>query len=192
MQLSTIATITSGHPFRGSIPEKTGSDIRVVQMKDISPHWTVNWRSTVESEPVALGPPNWLRQGDILVAGRGNRNYAVLIDNPPSRALASPHFFVITVNTDAVLPEFLAWQLNQEPAQRYLTGESEGTLTKSIRRKALDATPIAVPSMQKQRQIIGLQAVAQQKRQLYQRLIRNEDTLMAGIAAGLLHDSIQE
>lgn len=161
-------------------------------MKDISPHFTVNWHSTVESESVALGPPNWLRQGDILVAGRGNRNYAVLIDNPPSHALASPHFFVISADANVVLPAFLAWQLNQEPAQRYLTGESEGTLTKSIRRKALDATPIAIPSIQKQRQIIGLQAVAQQKRQLYQRLIRNEDTLMAGIAAELLHDSTQE
>jgi hypothetical protein len=189
VQLIHVSTITSGHPFRGSVPEKPGSGIRVVQMKNISPHLTVDWDTTIESESVALGQPKWIQQGDILVAGRGNRNYAVLIDQPPANVLASPHFFVISVITQIVLPEFLAWQLNQEPIQRYFAGESEGTLTKSIRRKALDETPIAVPSIQKQHQIIGLQAAVRQKRQIYERLMRSEDALMAGIAAELLHET---
>ena len=50
MKLCEITNITSGHPFRGSIPEKSGSGIRVVQLKDISKSGHIDWEGSIEAD----------------------------------------------------------------------------------------------------------------------------------------------
>lgn len=191
MKLNNITQTFAGHPFRGSVPEIKNSGIRVIQMKNISSHLTINWASTVESEPVSSGEPNWLMHGDILLAGRGNHNYAVLVDDFVGKALASPHFYVIRIESENIWPEFLAWQLNQAPIQRYFDNEAEGTLTKSIRRKVVEDTEIVIPPLETQEQIINLQTVIHRKKQIYESLLRNQESLMAGIAARLLSNTDQ-
>lgn len=188
MKLNEIATINAGHQFRGRIQEKPGAGVFAVQMKNILPNQSIDWPSCTETTLAGKRDPDWLMPGDVLFAARGNNNYAVLVDETLAdlRAVAAPHFFVLKCKTRRLLPGFLAWLLNQSPSQRYFQREAEGTLTKSIRRSVLGATPVVLPSMDKQRNIVNLANALKKKQQLMQQLIHNGEILMNGIANDLL------
>ena len=188
--LAKIANIAAGHPFRGKVPESPGSGIVAVQMKDASPQYGVNWAECVETE-LAGRRDDGLRVGDILVAARGSRNYAVLIDDTLAttgkQAVAAPHFFVVRVTNKSILPEYLSWFLNQQTSQRYFDLNSEGTLTKAIKRSALEAIPIAIPPLNKQQIIIKLANTIKQELQLIEQLRRNGEQLLTSIANDLIN-----
>lgn len=190
LQLKHIASVNAGYPFRGKIEESSGTGIVAVQMKDVSPVKGVEWTSCTETSLEGKRAPNWLRTGDILFAARGSRNYAVSIDletarNEGFRSVASPHFYIIRCEKEQILPEFLAWQLNQPPCQRYFDQQSEGSLTKSVRRSVLEETLVAVPSLTAQEAIVGLEKTLRKERELLEQLIRNGDALLSSIALDL-------
>lgn len=190
--LNDIATIAAGYPFRGKIPDIQGATVLAVQMKDASPVEGVLWDSCIATELPAKRDTDWLQPGDILIAARGNHNYAVLVDEYVNqagiRAVAAPHFFVVRTNRAGVAPGYLAWFLNQEPCQRYFTQNAEGSLTKSIRRSVLGAVQIPLPSIAKQRAIIGLADNLKRELQLIEQLRRNGEQLLYAIARDLLVD----
>ena len=189
MRLGEIVNIKAGHPFRGRIPEVSGTGVRAIQMKDVSIADGINWQTAVETEVPGKREPAYLVPGDILFAIRGNRSYSILVDERAAKhqAVASPHFFILSCTSDVVLPAYLTWLLNQGPLQRYFKRESEGTLTKSIRRSVLENAPIAIPPFEKQRNIVALARTVNRERKLYEQLIRNNETMMDGVVADLLN-----
>lgn len=191
LHLYQVATISAGYPFRGKIPEYPEGNLAVVQMKDTSSEFGVDWMSCLRSEATGKKAPDWLQTGDILVAARGNQNYAVLVDtrHAPLPAVAAPHFYVVRPQSDALIPEFLAWQLNQQPCQRYFELHAEGTLTKSIRRQVLEEALIGLPSLAEQQTILAMARTLQEERQLMQLLQHNGEQMMHAIATRLLEQS---
>ncbi|QBJ78385.1 restriction endonuclease subunit S [Aquitalea sp. USM4] len=191
LRMKDLARISAGHPFRGKIIESRGSGVVAVQMKDASVLDNVNWAECIETEPT--GHRNdYLQIGDILVAARGSHNYAVLIDATLTvigkQAIAAPQFFIVRVAKNKILPEYLCWFLNQPPCQRYFNLNAEGTLTKAIKRSALDEMPIVVPSMARQHTIVGLTHTLQQELRLIEQLRRNNEQMQAAIANQLAAD----
>lgn len=153
----------------------------------------VDWSACLRSEPTSKKEPDWLQTGDILVAARGSTNYAVLVDTglAPLPAVAAPHFYVVRLHSEALSPEFLAWQLNQSPCQRYFELHAEGSAAKSIRRQVLEEAPIGIPSLARQAAIMKLAHSLREERNLMQQLQRNGEQMMQAIAASLLEQSDQ-
>lgn len=194
VKLNHIATISAGHPYRGKIPEIDSGSMAVVQMRDASPEGGVDWSACLRSEPTSKKEPDWLQTGDILVAARGSTNYAVLVDTGLASlpAVAAPHFYVVRLHSEALSPEFLAWQLNQSPCQRYFELHAEGSAAKSIRRQVLEEAPIGIPSLARQAAIMKLAHSLREERSLMQQLQRNGEQMMQAIAASLLEQSDQQ
>ncbi len=163
----------------------------VVQMKDASPADGIRWSSCLETKLTGKRQPDYLNPGDILVAARGNHNYAVSVDHTlvttGKQAVAAPHFFVISLKTKDVLPEFMVWLFNQGPVQRYFEQNAEGTLTKSIRRSVLEEAPVVIPPLAKQRAILGMAKTLAEEQKLVQTLINNGERMMATIAKDLFN-----
>lgn len=191
MQLDELSDINLGFPFRGKIPETAGSPIVAVQMKNVSPGGGVDWDRCVSTQLEGRRKPDWLQAGDILFVARGARNYATLVDSSVQdrQAVAAPHFYVIRCTSKRVLPDFLAWQINHGPCQRYFEREAEGTLTKSIRRSVLAHTAIVVPSLKTQQSIVGLANTVRYEQRTMDQLIRNGHLLMASIANDLADEA---
>lgn len=186
--LHQICRIASGYPFRGRIEESSDSNVKVVQMKDVSLDNPINWSECLTVELNGRRAPDYLRSGDILFVARGNRNYAVKIDEIPDgiQAVASPHFFVIGVQDTSLTPDFLTWFLNQTPCQNYFEQNAEGTMAKSIRRSVLEQTPMAIPSLQKQAAIVKLHKSHIQHNYVIQQLLANSNQMMSAIATDLM------
>lgn len=183
LELFKLSTITAGHSFRGKIPEIQSTGIYVVQMKDINTEYSVNWETIIETKFAGRQSANWLQCGDILFAARGQRNYATLIDSEIKnrQVVAAPQFFGIRLNHPDVLPEYLAWFLNQSIAQRYFLSHAEGSTTPSIRKQVLESTPIVLPSLKQQKIIIELAKTISREKQLANRVIANGEQLMQSL-----------
>ncbi|MBN9370041.1 restriction endonuclease subunit S [Hydrogenophaga sp. YM1] len=184
--LKALAEVRAGHPFRGSVPVAAHGKARVIQMRDISPDGEVAWANLSRADLGRGKPPDWLRDGDILFAARGTRNYAVCLSQTPPATVCAQYFFVLRCKAEGLLPEYLAWHINRPPSQRYLRNNAEGTDQLSIRRPVLEDMPIAVPELARQRLLVDLAEAARQERQRLEALIRNRELQIDALAQGLL------
>ena len=191
-KLSNISDISVGYPFRGAMNEVQGTGIYVIQMKNISEKEGLDWSNCIEIQLTGKQKPDYLKAGDILFVSRGSHNYAVTIEMIPDnkKVVASPYIFVIRLNTNRLLPKYLSWLLNQRPCQRHFMREAEGSVTKNIRRNALENTPITIPTLAKQQTIIKLAKQLKQEQHILNQLIHNGDTMMNTIANDLFHEPI--
>jgi len=187
--LKNLAKIVPGYPFRGKIDEAPGSSVTAVQMKDASHTNGINWGLCIETELPGKRQPYWLSPNDILVAARGNKNYAVRVGEGLGgrQAVASPHFFVVSITDDKLDPEYLEFVLNHGPCQNHFRREAEGSLTKSIRRPVLENAPIPLLPLEKQRSIVGIANTIQRERAIAQNLIHNGEKLLNALANELHH-----
>lgn len=192
-KFSTIGALTfvrSGYPFRSSIDESSAGDVLAVQMRDVDADVGVSWNGVIRTSLAGRKQPDWLKAGDVLFVSKGVSFYAVCIDEPPSPAVCSPHFFHLQVAPHALLlPEFLAWQINQPPFQRQLQQAAEGSSQLSIRRPVLELLTLSVPSLADQQHIVGLAKLARQERHTLQQLIHNRELQLHALAEDLVHSA---
>lgn len=182
-ELRVLVDIRQGHPFRGAITETPGGTVTVIQMKDVSPAGLKSRDELIRTEIRGRKEPDWLQEGDLLFTARGTSNYACVVTGLPERTVCTPHLYVLRLKQQRkVLPEFLAWQLNRGPVQRYWAQAAEGSSQLSIRKPVLEAVPIKVPSMAKQQAIVALAKLAAAEQHVLQSLLRNRDMELAAIA----------
>ena len=185
--LEEVSDIQGGYPFRGSVPEVASGSAYAVQMKDVSPDGTVTWDTLVRTDVSGRRESDWLRAGDVIFVTRGTRFFAVALSEVPVPAVCSPNFYLLrTKKTSGVLPEFLAWQINQQPAQRYLRKSAEGSAQLSIRRQILATMPFTVPAITQQQHAVELARLALRERTLHEALLQNRDKQLSTIANRLL------
>lgn len=186
IQLGSAAHVQSGYPFRGSIVESIDGDALAVQMKDVDVDGGVNWADVISTSLAGRKQPDWLKAGDVLFVSKGARFYAVCIDEPPSPAVCSPHFFHLQVAPHLpLLPAFLAWQINQPPFQRQLQQAAEGSSQLSIRRPVLESLTLSLPSLADQQRIVAFAELVRHERRTLHQLIDNRDWQLQALAEDL-------
>jgi restriction endonuclease S subunit len=189
IHLKDIAEIKAGHPFRGKISEVSHGDASVIQIRDVDEHGLILWHKLIKTDISGRKMPDWLQQGDILFAARGYRNVAAYVDRSQANTVCAPHYFLIRLNTNIVEPAFIAWQLNQQPAQKYFAKYSQGSAVASIPRDFLATTPITLPTIAQQQKIVSLANTYIKEKQILQALINNRELQMEGVAKHLLNSS---
>lgn len=185
--LKDLVDVRAGHPFRGSVPAHEEGQTRVIQLRDVSPEGRVAWEGLVRTQLQGHKAPDWLRDGDVLFAGRGGRAYALCLNQVPEQTVCAQYFFVLRCRPSAaVQPEFLAWHINRAPSQRYLLSNAEGSDQLSIRRAVLEDLPIAVPDLARQGLIVDLAKAAGEERLRLEALIHNREQQLDTLAQQLL------
>ncbi len=189
--LKDCATIAAGYPLRSSVDSLPMGDVAVLQMGNANPDVSIDWAALKRVELPSLRHGNFLQADDVIFSTRGSRNFALALDHVPLRAVCSPHFFVLRVNNAKITPAFLAWQMNQSPAQTYFGRSATGSDILNIRREALENLSIAVPSLADQHTICALDRAACAERYLLNQLIANRNRQLQAIALDL-HRPIKE
>jgi hypothetical protein len=188
-RIGDLATVQGGFPFRGSIDSIAKGSVLAVQMKDLKLNGEIEWEQVVRTELLGRRSADWLAAGDILFVCRGARFYAGCVDDPPGRAVCSPHFFHLRVLAQArVVPAFLTWLINQSPVQRQLRQAAEGSNQLSIRRPILEAINVRIPSFVDQQRIVSLARLAHDEQKALQQLIHNREIQLDALAEALCAD----
>lgn len=112
-----------------------------------------------------------LQTGDILLAAKGNNNFAVLYKDIIKPAVASSTFIVIRIkDKQTALPEFVTWFLNLPSTQAFLQSSSKGSGIPSITKNIIEHLEITIPPVQKQLSIIKFHSLRKLEQSIYKQL----------------------
>jgi restriction endonuclease S subunit len=114
-----------------------------------------------------------LRDGDVLFAAKGTKNFAAWYESKNPPAVASTSFFVIRINEafqDKVLPAFLAWYINQPAVMKLLKGKAIGTSIVSISKSVLEELVIMIPPLETQNVIISIMQLRNREKDLTRKI----------------------
>lgn len=165
VRLGDVASIRQGHPFRGAITAHADGNVRVIQLKNITASGLHDADGLLRTRMSHRKAPDWVRDGDVLLAARGSHPMAALLRDPPDNTVCSPHLYVIRlVDPTQVMPAFLAWQLNQKMAQDHLRRQSAGSRQQSLRKASVEDLQIRVPALSRQHSIVNIARAAQLER----------------------------
>jgi restriction endonuclease S subunit len=163
--LGDIVSIRSGYPFRGRIIPAPNGVYRIIQIKDIGPDATLDVSALVRVDSIDAGPGHLVREGDILFIARGARRQAVALTELPGPTIATGQFFVLTPQ-GGLVPKYLAWYLNQRPAQKYLDENVTGSNLPMIGKDALAALSVHIPSVETQHRIVEVDRLNRRAQEL--------------------------
>ena len=173
--LNQITSIELGFQLRSQVIQSPESKELLIQMKDVSKTNGVNWKTCVPTRLPGKKMPQWLCDGDVIVVARGFNFFAAHIQDIPQgfQAVAAPAFFVLSKINAQILPEYLTWWLNQVPTQRYFEKSAEGAISKSLKRNALENTPVIIPPLEQQKHIVSLARLFREEYRLLEQMRTN-------------------
>jgi restriction endonuclease S subunit len=184
--LGDAVTVTAGYPLRGSAEALKLGDVRLIQLKNTDPDSDIDWGDVSSVSLPSKREPNWLTDHDVIFAARGTKTLAYPLSHVPPKTVCAPQFFVLSIQEpEKLLPHFLAWQINQKPAQEYFQRNATGSHIQNIRRSVLEELTIVVPSKEKQMMIVAFWQAAQKERSLLKRLIESRNSQLEALAVSL-------
>lgn len=144
----TYGVIKLGNHIEGGVPCLRTSNVRRLElelegMKCISRDLSESYSRTI------------LKGGELLVAVRGSLGGVAVVPDTLAGANVSREVAVVAIDSDRVLPNFVAYAVATTTSQKWLTGVLKGVAYTGINIADLRKLRIPVPSMTVQRQVIG-------------------------------------
>ena len=105
--------------------------------------------------------------GDVLFRSRGAHNIAVVVDDRFIEPLVAVlPLMILRPDPSLILPDYLAWAINQPAAQRQLGAGAQGTNLRMVQKAMLDLVELDVPDLATQQRIIAVANLAAQEETL--------------------------
>ena len=189
MRLRDICAIQTGHTARrGLQPVGAGEGVPVIRLRDVSTGASTDPGRLERVRAGGVADRYFVGSGDVLFRSRGDQNTAASLDERfREPAIALHPLFILRPEPRTVLPEFLAWAINQPAAQRQFDRVARGTNMRMVLRPGLERLHVPVPSIRTQQRIVAVDALAQRERTLSIRVADRRRQLAArllGEAAG--------
>ncbi|WP_153041539.1 restriction endonuclease subunit S [Pseudovibrio sp. Ad26] len=171
IQLLDLAEIQGGMTVRSRLSEDSAGGLEAVQLGDLLRSDAFLLSSASKFHLEGKVERYRVRDGDLLFRSRGDRNTAaVVVGSADETAVAVSPLIIIRPRAEVVLPEYLAWFINQTPSQLYFDSCARGTSLRMISRKDLDQLQVSVPDFEKQKLIVNISKLATQEQFLLQQL----------------------
>lgn len=191
-RIKDCAEVLPGFSAKTAIVGDPGGTVQVITGQHLSKDEPYRYQSNHKLliNPAKGSEKYFVKPGDILFMSRGPKNYAVLIADVPQPAIAPLTFFIIKAKQN-VLPDYLAWYLNQEPARVQLNEIRTGAGTPMIPRQEFCDMTIPLPSLAVQKRISELSHLQSRETSLLKQLAEETERLqrLTGqqLLSGLTH-----
>lgn len=159
-------------------PVETG-DVAYIQAKHFNEWGKLD--STIDTFIHNKFENHLLKDGDILLAGKGLRNFAWVYGKNFEPAIASSIFYVIRPDQSKVMPDYLSLLFNTTKAQLHFQTLGAGSSIPSIRKSELEAFTLQLPSFGVQRKAIEIKKMHDQDMELSYRIIQEKQKLYQAI-----------
>jgi hypothetical protein len=175
--LKKVADIRSGFLPRNNM--EGSKQIYLIQLKDMDDNGLLDYENL---KPVSIDEGiavPFLKEGDVIFKAKSHKRFSSCIrKNHPNNITATSHFLIVQNASDEVLPEFVAWYLNQKNAQDFLTMHASGTVIPIVTAKALGNLPITIPTLQKQKEIVEIYKLFNREKELMKQLIDKKERFL--------------
>lgn len=187
--LSDIANVRLGLAFKSAIKDEGSSGTcYLIQSKDITSDGNIELDELARVIPEISPQNHYLQQGDILLRLRGPVFSAAIFDEVwPMPTVATNQTAVIRCDHAFISPYYLQWYLNSPLGQRYFKGTGEGTNINKLTGKIISNMQLALPPLEKQKQIEDIYKNWLEQKETYKRLIENGD-MYFGQLCMLIHE----
>lgn len=183
-KLVDIAEIRPGYLTRSRITSVESGSCAVIQIKDFDDFRTeIDFDKVTHFDPPFITEEQVLKKGEILFLGKGRRNFAFPLGAMPYPSVAASYFFVVRPDARKILPEFLAWCLNQPEVMRYLhkyTGRSVHMPV--VSRPVLEKIQIPVLPLEVQQKIVALDRLMTEEVVLCRQLHEKKRKLLEAVS----------
>lgn len=119
-----------------------------------------------------------LKNGDIIFAAKGEKNFAFLFPKDLGNAVASSTFFIIRIKNKKrgkITPEFLHWYLNHPFTLAKLKNKAKGSVLPVISIKDLQNLEIEIPPQKVQEKIHRINKTWLKEKLLIEEIISKKD-----------------
>lgn len=186
VRIEDCADVRPGFSAKGAISNDPKGTLQVITAQHITKGEVYRYS---EDHVLRISPPKFYEKylvvaGDVLFMSRGSNNYAVLIESVPDPTIAPLTFFIIHPKHN-VLPEYLAWYLNQEMMKAKLNEIRAGAGTSMIPSKEFRELSIQLPPMATQEKIAELARLQMREKQLLQQFVDETNRLHQVIGKSL-------
>lgn len=171
MKIKELATVQMGYSFRSRLEASEGGGVAVIQMKDLLDDNTVSCDGLVRINMESMKDHHLAQRGDLVFRSRGSvTTAAVLLEDPGKAVVAAPLLRIRVTRPDMILPEYLNWYISQREAQIFLTSRAKGTAQTMISKQAIEELEVALPSLEKQKNIVELATMSSREKNLLRTL----------------------
>lgn len=118
-----------------------------------------------------------LSQDDILLVSKGMRFFAYKYESTIGEAIASSIFYVIKVDANIIVPDYLTCILNHPKSRSYFENISAGSSIPSIRKKELLDFEVPLPTLAGQRKIVEIYQLHKLQMTILTELTERKQTL---------------
>jgi len=182
MKIKKLATVQMGYSFRSRLEVSEGGGVAVIQMKDLLDDNTVGCDDLVRINMEAMKEHHLAHRGDLVFRSRGHvTTAAVLLEDPGKAVVAAPLLRIRVTKPDTILPEYLNWYISQRDAQIFLTSRAKGTVQKMISKQAIEDLEVALPSLEKQKNIVDLATLSAREQTLLHTLSRKREQYIGAV-----------
>jgi len=126
-----------------------------------------------------------VRPGDVVFMSRGSRNLAWAIAEVPERTIVPVSFYLLRLKPE-VEARYLAWYLNQAPAQTAIDQIRTGAGTPIVQRAGFERLEVVVPPPETQRAIGDLGELQAREAELRTRLAEVSDRMQAALGRRII------
>ncbi len=192
-RLKEIANVRFGYQPKGRIRPTPESPFRIIQISDFDNELCLDVKHLTGFNPGQSNPePYLVSSGNVLFLARGHKNWAVSINDNITNTVAVSYFFVLDLLSDGVLPAYLAWYLNQRPAQTYLTREArQGSHMPSISKSTFVELPVRIPSIEIQKIIVDLSQLSKTEKGLADKIAIKREELIEAITLNTIMGGLE-
>jgi excinuclease UvrABC nuclease subunit len=181
-KLKEITSVQMGYSFRSRLEASEGGGVAVIQMKDLLDDNTVGCDGLVRINMEAMKEHHLAHRGDLVFRSRGHvTTAAILLEDPGKAVVAAPLLRIRVMKEDMVLPEYLNWYISQRDAQIFLTSRAKGTVQKMISKQAIEDLEVALPSLEKQKNIVELATLSAREQTLLHMLADKREQYISTI-----------
>jgi restriction endonuclease S subunit len=135
-----------------------------------------------------------VRDGDVLIPSRGLQLKAVFVEKPPEQVLVLNNWALLSPSS-LVQGRYLVWWFNHSQTQQEINQLARGSRQIFLPMSALRQLEVPVPSPEVQGQIIRLDHLRQQERELVEQREHRRDELIEALTLKLLEtelDNLEE
>jgi restriction endonuclease S subunit len=171
MKLGEMANVRSGLVLsRKQARGSTGIRYPLLNLRSISAEGSIDRSQLDVFDAVERLAPEYVSRVDDVVVRMSSPYTAVLIDETSAGIVISSNFIIIHCNKSIILPEYLFWLLNRPETKRAIYENTSSNMLGAVKAKFFTDFDVLPLSMEDQRKIAAMNALAIKETQLLHRL----------------------
>jgi type I restriction enzyme M protein len=153
--LPKLAQIQMGRSIRITEQTDISNSSGYVRIRDVDNLKVKSITSWVKEDVANYHSQYRLYKDDILLSKTGTIGKLALVDSDSDGSFAASNFFVLKVNKNKILPQYLLSYLSSPFCQEWLDSRKRGAVQQHITKDAIENLPILLPSIELQHRAVS-------------------------------------